>query len=48
MEKFNVLTQEELTEIEGGAYDPYKVIQVWGLCYGAGHAVGTAIKNWRK
>lgn len=48
MEKFEELSQEETRIIDGGAYDPLKVIQVWTFCYGAGYAIGQAVKNWRR
>lgn len=42
---FTEVKEENLLVIEGGAYDPFKVATFWGICYGAGHAIGEFFGN---
>lgn len=40
------LGEEVLDQVAGGVVD--KVLAIISFCYGAGYAIGLAIKNWRK
>lgn len=40
------LKEEALDQVSGGVVD--KVLAIITFCYGAGYAIGRAIKNWKK
>ncbi len=42
---FTEVKEEDLFVIDGGAYDPFKVAEFWGICYAAGYAIGEFFGN---
>ena len=45
---FEDITDDELRMTDGGSYNLLNVLELWTFCYGAGYAIGQAIRNWRK
>ena len=44
---FVELDEREAMDVDGGGYDPFKVMMLWTFCYETGEALGKLIKNAR-